>query len=326
LTAVSDTRLRSVIAAGAGGVEVRILDRRPLDIGGSHRKELVTSSIAGSPPLKMLVKHGAGQAHRSHGHYKGVEYEGEIYADVLKPLGASVAALYGYEPGTGSTDAWVAIEYLEGALRVNRVPDPWAMPGAARWIGALQRRAEPLVGGLPPRVHRYDSRYYAGWARRASRFGAEFADDPAALSQLCQTFVESAPMLAARTPTLVHGEYYPGNVLAVDGAIRPVDWESAAMGLGEIDIAMLIEAWPRDIAAECVGTYWHARCPAGVPDDARWALDMARLYVQFRWLGDCGRRTRRESPATRVRALEAIARRLGTGIPEAGPPRLAASA
>jgi phosphotransferase family enzyme len=322
VTAVSDRRLGSVIAAEAGGADVRILERRPMESGGSHDKELVRCSIGDSPPLKMLVKHETAQEQGSHGHRKGVAYEGGIYANVLRPLGASVPALYGYTPGTGSADAWVAIEYLEGALRINKVADPWALRGAAHWIGALQRRAEPFVQSLPPgRVHRYDPQYYAGWAYRTSRFAAEFADAPTLLRELCQTFVESAPMLAARTPTLVHGEYYPANVLTVDGVIRPVDWESAAIGLGETDVAMLIEAWPPGVAAECMRAYWNARWPYGPPDDAGWAVDMARLYVQFRWLGDCWRRTMRESPAARVRELEETARRLGMEAHELGSSR-----
>lgn len=319
MTAVSDSRLGSVIAAEAAGARVRILRRQPLEIGGSHRKELVTCSIGGSP-LKVLVKYGTAQAHGSHGHRKGVGYEGAIYADVLKPIGASVPALYGHDPGTGSGDALLATEYLEGALRVSRVPNPSAMPEAARWIGALQRRAEPLASSLPSRVHRYDSRYYGGWALRTLRLAAQFADDPDQLVELCRGFVAAAPQLAARAPTFIHGEYYPANILVLGGAIRPVDWESAAIGLGEIDIAMLTEAWPGEVAAECVRAYWDARWPEGRPEDAGWALEMARLYVEFRWLGDCWRRTKRESPEARVRALEELTHRLGTEAPVVASP------
>ena len=131
MTAVAATRLGSVIAAEAAGAQVRILRRRPLEIGGSHRKELVTCAIGGSGPLKMLVKQGTARAHGSHGHRRGVGYEGAIYADVLRPLEASVPALYGYDSGTGSADAWVAIEYLEGALRVTTVAGSPVSAGAS---------------------------------------------------------------------------------------------------------------------------------------------------------------------------------------------------
>jgi aminoglycoside/choline kinase family phosphotransferase len=135
--------------------------------------------------------------------------------------------------------------------------------------------------------------------------------------------VAAAPELAARASTFIHGEYYPPNVLVHGGAIRPVDWESAAIGLGEIDIAMLTEDWPSEVAAECVRAYWEARWPEGPPDDAGWALDMARLYVEFRWLGDSWRRTERESPEARIRALEELTSRIGAKTPVEGSRRTA---
>ena len=43
---------------------------------------------------------------------------------------------------------------------------------------------------------------------------------------------------------MIHGEYYPHNILFQSGVVRPVDWETAALAPGEIDLATLCEGWP----------------------------------------------------------------------------------
>ena len=86
--------------------------------------------------------------------------------------------------------------------------------------------------------------------------------------------------------TIVHGEYYPRNILYRDGQIFPVDWESAAVGPGEIDLATLTEAWDKETVEECHHEYlsarWAGRTPVSFGED----LLRAELYVAFRVLGE----------------------------------------
>jgi len=64
-----------------------------------------------------------------------------------------------------------------------------------------------------------------------------------------------------------------------------VDWQSAAIGPGVIDLASLIEAWPQDLVRESRDVY--ARAWSLEDDDARFddELAAARLYWSMRWLG-----------------------------------------
>jgi hypothetical protein len=48
-------------------------------------------------------------------------------------------------------------------------------------------------------------------------------------------------------------------------AIYPVDWESAAVAAGEIDLAALTEGWPPGFVEQCELEYQRARWPEGPP-------------------------------------------------------------
>ena len=78
-------------------------------------------------------------------------------------------------------------------------------------------------------------------------------------------------------PTIIHGDYYRNNVLLSDGNIHPVDWEQAAIGLGELDLACLTFRWPAEIAQQCELEYQKSRWPQGSPADFEIALNAARL-------------------------------------------------
>jgi thiamine kinase-like enzyme len=85
---------------------------------------------------------------------------------------------------------------------------------------------------------------------------------------------------------VIHGEYYPSNILFCGSRVLPVDWESAAAVAGEIDLAALTEAWPRKASQECELEYCRARWLDGAPGDFGRRLAAARFYMAFRWLSD----------------------------------------
>jgi aminoglycoside phosphotransferase (APT) family kinase protein len=115
--------------------------------------------------------------------------------------------------------------------------------------------------------------------------------------------------------TIIHGEYYPHNVMydRRRGAIRPVDWESAALGPAEIDLASLTERWPEQTVRDCTREYLRTRRPEGdgamVTPESR--MDAARAYLHFRWLGEDPRRTADPKRRWRFEELRRSAERLG---------------
>jgi thiamine kinase-like enzyme len=75
------------------------------------------------------------------------------------------------------------------------------------------------------------------------------------------------------------------NILLREGAVFLIDWESATLAPGEIDLAALTEGWDTKVVLACEREYCRGRWQSVVKDFDRrmWA---ARLYWAFRWLGD----------------------------------------
>jgi thiamine kinase-like enzyme len=86
-------------------------------------------------------------------------------------------------------------------------------------------------------------------------------------------------------PTLVHGDFYPANVLLADGAVIPVDWEWAGVGAGELDLAALVDGWSAGTVDACLGDYRQARWSPGGDHGHHERLAAARLFLAARWLG-----------------------------------------
>jgi hypothetical protein len=120
-----------------------------------------------------------------------------------------------------------------------------------------------------------------------------------------------APLLAG--PTVIHGEYYAKTVLIRYQRLFMVDWESAAIGAGEIDVAALTEGtgWPAKLVLRCEDAYQRARWPEGAPAGFKRRLDAARIYLHFRWLGERPDWTTREKSLWRYDHLHTAAGRLG---------------
>jgi thiamine kinase-like enzyme len=86
---------------------------------------------------------------------------------------------------------------------------------------------------------------------------------------------------------VIHGEFYGKNLLLRRRQIRVVDWESSAVAAGEIDLAALTEGrWPARTVRRCEQAYRRARWPCGVPAGFGARLAAAKIYLNFRWLGE----------------------------------------
>jgi aminoglycoside phosphotransferase (APT) family kinase protein len=115
---------------------------------------------------------------------------------------------------------------------------------AARWIARFHVVNQPRLGNLPSALLKtYDGEYYEGWARRTCEFAGSLHQRFPWLATLCQRSSELLPALTASPSTVIHGEFYPKNILFHRGRVCPVDWESAAIAEGLIDLAFLTEGW-----------------------------------------------------------------------------------
>ncbi len=297
----------------AARVPVRIVAREPSEYTSTHGNEVVTCRLNGRE-IRLFCKYGPGETarfkadHASHRHRGGVELEALIYRDLLEPLGLPHARLFGAYHEAATRQTWLLLEYLESALRLSE--SDAAMPAAARWIGRFHRAAASRTSVLDG-VRVYDAGYYRGWVERTLRFAGPWHRRLPWLGTVCDRFEAVAAELAAVPLSVIHGEYYPHNVLVQHGRVYPVDWESAAIAAGQIDLASLTEQWPDAVVRRCETAYRRARWPDGTPADFRRGLDAARLYLSFRWLGDRPEWTRHRDARIYFEQIQTAATRLG---------------
>jgi aminoglycoside phosphotransferase (APT) family kinase protein len=246
--------------------------------------EVVTCRFVDGGKLRLFCKYAARDGKCSHGQRGGVRYEAAVYRRVLQPSGATAPVFHGSYTDRKTGGTWLILEHVGRSLRVGKM-GLRAMLRAARWIGEFHAANEARA----PRLRfltAYGAAYYRGWPRRASRLAHRLGLRLPWLPALSKRLEREVATLADLPRTVIHGEYYPHNVLYQAGVVRPVDWETAAVAPGEIDLATLTEGWGPELSRALELEYQRARWPMGPPSGFLRSLDLARTYMQLRWLGD----------------------------------------
>ena len=274
---------------GFAAARLSILDRQPNIYASTFPSEIVTCQFGNGSERRLLCKYGAGHDTSLSGvtgHKGGVPYEAAVYRHVLRTSQATTPTFYGAYRDGKTDRTWLILEYLDDSIRLHRTREPSAAIGlAARWIGQFHNATEQHLSRTSMRfLTRYDTEYYLGWARRTSLLTGQLRRRFPWLTTLCGRFEDVVALLLASPPTVIHGEYYPMNILVDGGTVYPIDWESAAVAAGEIDLAALTENWGAEIGRQCELEYQRARWPKGPPGNFEERLYAAQIYLQFRWL------------------------------------------
>jgi Ser/Thr protein kinase RdoA (MazF antagonist) len=239
-----------------------------------------------------------------------------VYRELLEPAGVGAPALRGSLADLRGRRAWLFLERVDG-VPLDEARDLGAWEEAARWLAALHARPVPAAGTA--RLLRYDAAWLRRWPERAMR-------RLPALRRL-RGAAERAVERVLRWPRgLVHGEYYAANVLVAGERIRPVDWETAGLGPGLLDVAALTSGgWEPRSRARVERAYREA-----LPADRRPtqraladALRQARLLVALQWLGWDERFS---TPEPHAHDWLAEAWRLAGSVPLTDRPKRAAAA
>lgn len=263
-----------------------IVGRRSNEYTSSSRSEVVTVQLPSGPRRELLVKYARDVQDPEPRCRQGIEYCARVYRSLVTQLPLSHLAAWGTirvgdPPVTG-----LVIDHLSPCLRVGEAPDESGIVAAADWCGRFHRFGETVrQNNTLDFLVQYDLSHYRAWAARAMAIASSTGGAPVWLERLCATFEERCVSLADASATTIHGEFGPQNVLWQDGVIYPIDWESAAIGPGEIDLATLLFNWPADVVDRCVAAYWQARGQPR-PDSFATVWDAATLFTALRWLPD----------------------------------------
>ncbi|HEX7089467.1 MAG TPA: phosphotransferase [Longimicrobiales bacterium] len=289
-----------------------VLERRMNPRASTFPSEFVRCRLPDGRRLELCCKYGADEGDGCHGHRGNAAYEAAVYRLLMQRGVAGVPRLHGTFAERPARRTWLVLERVPG-VRIDDLADQApAMRAAAAWAGRLHA-ANPLADARDAGVSliRHTRRYYLGWIRRTIEFARPLHARYPWLRELARhADALVAPLLTA-PPVLIHGEYYPHNVLLHGGAVFAVDWQSTALAAGELDLAALTEHWPAEIADACAREYRDARWPAGAPASFGAVLEAARIHWLFRWLGDRPEWTLAARQLWRWQALERVAARLG---------------
>jgi hypothetical protein len=297
--------LQGRLAGALGCSAVRLIERRPNPHTSSFPSEIAKLELADRAMLHVFIKYESGASNGSHGHRCGVSYEASIYGLLLEELGVSVPEFYGFYADEQAGPPFLVTEYMTGSVRVSK-SSATAIARAAEWIGHFHARGEQQVRRRAvPGLKQYDQAYYLGWSRRAEQATAHASVEADLLQAAFAGFRQSIRELLGTDASPIHGEFYSRNVLVHEDRIRPIDWESAAVATGEIDLAALTEGWPAETEELCQQAYQLARWPEGAPPDWRRRLRLAQLYLQFRWLAGW------PQPVWRLDAARSLSEELG---------------
>jgi hypothetical protein len=218
-----------------------------------------------------------------------------VYRDILSREALGTAECYGAV--ADAARAWLFLEKVQGR-ELYQIGELAVWSEVAGWLAGMHdryaERAEQLLHNYPLLL-RYDAGLLRRWIERAQEFvgrpgAGHERRDMARLAAASETVIER---LATVPVTLVHGEFYPSNVLIGDRAngrrVCPVDWEVAGVGPGLLDLAALVAGWAPAQQREIARSYLSALRPRqGWPpneDTFLTLLDYFQLARNVQWLG-----------------------------------------
>jgi hypothetical protein len=263
----------SATQAGSELLDAQVVLRRQNWYRSSFHSELVTVRCREGERV-LFCKHGEGYFDYVAGVWRGPAYEAVVYAAMDEALDGQSPRCYGsFEDSHGTT---LVLAFLPDVERVNKAGTQGLVRVAER-LGNLHRRSKE-VAASGEALNRFDRQHFELWSARFDEFSPDTLSSLlGALESLRADVVE---ILVRAERTVVHGELFPSNVLVADSDVFFIDWETAGIGPGELDLATLtIGGWPPRVRRMCERAYARARWGARVPAEHPATLAAATAYV-----------------------------------------------
>jgi len=244
------------------------------------------------------------------------EREVRAHTDFLADAPLGTPRLYGVCRTSEERHVAMLFEFV-GGKRLKSFEDKGTWLGTAAWLGDMHQYFGPREGQNEERapLPRYDEQFYWSWAHNAALAAARVSVKAGRqMDQVLSRYDRVAEPLGAASPTLVHGEFYCTNILVSHTQERqricPIDWETAALGCGALDLAYLARRAMGIGLAAFIDAYvegWQRAGGSPISVDLlRDQVRRARIHELLcaLWLGTNHRGARRESTERKVeRAL-----------------------
>lgn len=217
----------------------------------------------------------------------------DAYRTILRDGDLGTASWYGAIVDPSLDRYWLFVERVPATV-LWQIGDLTTWQDVARWLARFHARfAAPST--QPARTMpllRYDGALYRRWMTRA-RAAIGAADDPRAgcFARVAERYERVIEALVELPTTVIHGEFYASNILVQETEsgrrVCPIDWEMAAIGPSQLDLAALTAGTWTEEAQRAMALAYYAALPAehGTADTLLEALEHCRLHLAVQWLG-----------------------------------------
>lgn len=225
----------------------------------------------------------------------------EVYRSILDRGSCGTAECFAARSDGYSEQHWLLLERVDG-IELYQVGELETWKAAARWLAGFHGRMAREIDADEARAAGllvYDAHWYRRWHRRAQwllprRTLARRAVARPTADWLLERYDEAIEHLCSLPATVIHGEFYASNVLVSANGIRvtPVDWEVAAVGPAQMDLAALVSGDWSESDRNTLITAYHETAEKRAAHDIveadsgsfHAALDHCRLHVAMQWL------------------------------------------
>jgi hypothetical protein len=296
--AITDSALLERLGSEIDGRALAGFERRPYRYATSSPLEEIVVRYEGGGDLTLILKDLArerllGDAPRAKPEFLyDPRREVEAYRGILGPAGIGPRCY----AAVADDGQWLLLEKAPG-IELWQVGEFDEWEAVAVWLGAFHAEflgREADLRGANRFLLEHDSDWFRSWHGRATDALASSEDERAgALLDALRGYDEVVHALASLPRTLVHGEFYPSNVLVTHGTqplkVFPVDWEMAAVGPGIVDLAAIAGGWSGEEREGLARAYLDGLEEAGARGlgwgDLLGDLTRCRLHVALQWLG-----------------------------------------
>lgn len=266
------------------GRDLSVQTRTPSLYSSTFPTERVTV-LTKSGPLDLLCKYGLEYRDHITGHRRGVEYEAIMYRHLLPDRSLATPRCHGTFRTIGSTQCLV-LDFIDG-YRVHHSPYPFALLWTCTDLARFHTHGPRTI---PTPLNVFDRPYFTRWATQVLSLDKRDGPVRQVIAKLHDSMNLVIDVLIEAPKTIIHGELYPDNVVVQESRAVVVDWESAGLGPGVLDLAVLTQGnWDSDLVEECEATYWRH---SGLPDkdQAARSLAAARVFAAAQLLYHLGRK------------------------------------
>lgn len=288
-------------------VTIQDWHRRVSDYSSSYLLEELDVHVSGHGPLKMMFKDLSRRALLIDASRNKPAFcddslrEIEIYRRVLQRQQLGTATFYGALVDQEAGRFWLFLERL-APVHLWQMGDFNIWLRISAWLARAHFALAEAAHGSRVFTHllKHDEEFYTRWMQRAQEFVRQRDKSlehgaTRTIDRIAQNYGAIVERLLRLPRTIIHGEFYPSNVLLENpGAdtmrVCAVDWEMAAHGPGLIDLAAMISgSWTVEQREAMARSYYSA-----LADDVRdkWPFERfqsdllcCRLHQAVQFLG-----------------------------------------